>query len=901
MKDEEYNDDNELVEEDTFDPMEESGEDAVSTSGYVPTSGDDEEELRHLPGMYRTWFLEYASYVNLERAVPYLFDGLKPVQRRVLHAMRRMEDGRYNKVANIVGETMKFHPHGDASIYEALVVLGQKDLLVDCQGNWGNILTGDGAAAARYIEARLSKFALEVVFNPKTTDWKPSYDGRNQEPICLPSKFPLLLAQGSEGIGLGLNTKILPHNFNELADAAIAYLRGEEFQLFPDFVTGGLIDVSNYKDGARGGKVKIRAKIEKRDSHSLVITEIPYGLSVATLCDSIMEANAKGKISIRRIDDNTAATAEVVLHLEPKNSPDKTIDALYAFTECEHNYSPNCCVVYNNKPCFLTVSDLLRTNTDQTRDLLAKELKIEAGELQDKMLYASLEKLFIEKRVYKDAEFEQANSNDEAIAHIEKRLKPYFKDFVRPVTHDDLRRLLDIKMARILKFNADEADRQLNEWQKRLEQINYHLEHIVEYTIEWYEHLKKTYGAAHPRHTEIRNFENIVATKVVANNAKLYVNKAEGYVGIGLKKDEGVEFVCDCSDIDDIIVFLRNGEYRITKISEKQYIGKDIIHVGIFHKNDQRTVYNAIYRDGKDGFYYMKRFHVNSVSRDKIYNLTQEKPGSRVTYFSANPNGEAETVRVALKQTNKRLRNMTFDQNFEELAIKGRQSRGNLLTKYPVYRIVLKHRGGSTLGGTKIWFDEDVARLNMDGHGRYIGEFTGEDQILVVNSRGEFYVTSYDLTNHYDSDLQRLEKYDENKIWTVALLDADEGGFAYLKRFPMAATAKPQSYLGENAKSKQLLLTDTPFPYLQVEFGGEDADKPKFKVDAEEFIAVKSHKAKGKRLSKLNIERVIELEPLRQPEPPAEPTGPAPSNNETPEADNNEPETTDETGQMSLF
>ncbi|MDO4191078.1 MAG: DNA gyrase/topoisomerase IV subunit A [Bacteroidales bacterium] len=908
MQNDEYNTNDEIIEEEsnrTLDDANETNE-TPNDSEYKPVEGDNEENLRHLPGMYRTWFLEYASYVNLERAVPNLHDGFKPVQRRVLHAMRRMEDGRYNKVANIVGETMKFHPHGDASIYEALVVLGQKDFLIDCQGNWGNILTGDEAAAARYIEARLSKFALEVVFNNKTTEWKPSYDGRNQEPVWLPSKFPLLLVQGSEGIGLGLNTKILPHNFKEIADAAIAYLRNEPFQLYPDFVTGGLIDVSSYRDGARGGKVKIRAKIEKRDSHTLVITEIPYGLSVNTLCDSIIDANAKGKISIKRIDDNTAATAEIVLHLEAKNSPDKTIDALYAFTECEHNYSPNCCVVYDNKPQFITVSDLLRTSTDNTKMLLQKELNIEASELQEKMQYASLEKIFIEQRIYKDEAFEQAKSNEEAILHIEKRITPFTTNFVRPVTHDDIRRLLDIKMARILKFNVDDANRQYQEWAKRLEEISYHLAHLIEYTIAWYQHLKDTYGNKYPRHTELRNFENIVAAKVVANNAKLYVNKNEGYIGTALKKEEGVDYICDCSDIDDVIIFFRNGEYRVTKITEKSYVGKDIIHVGIFHKNDKRTVYNVVYRDGKEGakdgeqlgYFYMKRFSVNSISRDKTYNLTQGNPGSRVFYFSANPNGEGEVIRIALKQTNKKLRNMTFEKDFATLAIKGRQSRGNLLTKYPVYRILLKHRGGSTLGGTPIWFDEDVARLNMDNRGRFLGEFFNNDLILIINNKGEFYTTNFDLTNHYDNNILRIEKFNPDKIWTAVLLDADEGGYPYLKRFPLVASNKPQSYIGENNKSQLLLLTDTPYPYLQFELGEEETEKANVQLDADEFISVKSHKAKGKRISKLTLTKVTELEPLRQPTPPEpQELTDNDTNEETPETDNG----TDETGQLSLF
>ena len=746
-----------------------SGEDVstYSHSEYKVPEVSEGDDHRHLTGMYRTWFLDYASYVNLERAIPHIFDGLKPVQRRVLYSMKRLDDGRYNKVANIVGHTMQFHPHGDASIGDALVNIGQKNLLVDTQGNWGNILTGDGAAAPRYIEARLTKFALEAVFNAKTTDWKPSYDGRNKEPIALPVKFPLLLAQGSEGIGLGLNSRILPHNFNELIDASIAYLRNEPFALYPDFPTGGMVDVSKYNDGERGGRVKIRAKIEKIDNKTLAITEIPYGTTTSKVIETILKANEKGKINIKKVDDNTSANVEILVYLESKTSSDKTIDALYAFTACEVSYSPNCCVIDDNKPHFITVSEVLRRNTDKTVELLKEELNIQRSELLEQLHFASLEKIFIEERIYKDKQFENAKSTDEALAHIDGRLEPFKKDFVRDVTRDDLLKLLEIKMSRILRFNSDKAKDSIALLNEQLADVDYKIANIIEHSIHWFEHLKKNFGGDRtPRMTEMRGFETIQASKVVEANEKLYINRTEGFIGTSLKKDE---YVCNCSDIDDIIIFFKDGKYKVVKVADKLYVGKNVIHVAVFIKNDKRTVYNAIYRDGRSGAYYIKRFAVYGVTRDKDYDVTQGKEGSRVIYFTANPNGEAETVKVALKPTTRRIRNLVFEKDFSEIAIKGRQSMGNILTKFDVHKILLKQKGGSTLGGSEIWFDKDVLRLNVDKRGELLGEFFAGDQILVITKGGDYYTTSYDLNNHFDEDILRIEKFDSGKSWSLAL------------------------------------------------------------------------------------------------------------------------------------
>ena len=849
---------------------EEMSANPTDSSDYkVPVSGDANVK-HHLSGMYQNWFLDYASYVILERAVPHINDGLKPVQRRILHTMRRLEDGRYNKVANIVGETMKFHPHGDASIGDALVQLGQKDLLVDCQGNWGNILTGDGAAAPRYIEARLSKFALDVVFNPKTTEWKLSYDGRNKEPITLPVKFPLLLTQGVEGIAVGLSSKVLPHNLNELLDASVAHLKGESFSLYPDFQTGGFIDVSKYNDGERGGSVKVRAKINKVDNKTLSVTEIPFGKTTTTLTESILKANDKGKIKIRKVDDMTAKDAEIVIHLAPGVSSDKTIDALYAFTDCEISISPNCCVIEANKPYFLNVSDVLRHCTDNTLYLLRTELEIQKNELLENLLFASLEKIFIEERIYKDKEFENAKSMDEAIEHIDKRLTPFKPQFIREITRDDILRLMEIKMGRILKFNKDKADELIANYKAQIEQINYNLEHIVEYTIDWFVGLKEKYGKNYPRRTEIRSFDTIEASKVVEANEKLYINREEGFIGYGLKKDE---YVCNCSDIDDIIIIFRDGKYKVVKVTEKMFVGKNILYLNVFKRNDNRTIYNVIYRDGKSSPHYIKRFAVTGVTRDKEYDLTQGKPGSRIIYFSANPNGEAETIKVILKPK-PRQKLLVFDKNFGDIAIKGRQSMGNILTKAEIHKISLKQKGGSTLGGREVWFDRDVLRLNYDGRGELLGEFFSDDLILVVRQNGEFYTTNFDVSNHYEDNIIAIEKFNSNKIWSVALFDADQQGFPYLKRFTFEETSKKQNFLGENPNSKLVLLTGVVYPRVEVKFGGNDSFRESLIIDVEEFIGVKSYKAKGKRITTFEVETITELEPTRFPEPEPQPEEP---------------------------
>ena len=793
-------------------------------SDYKPADAKDANIKHQLSGMYQNWFLDYASYVILERAVPHIMDGLKPVQRRILHSMRRMEDGRYNKVANIVGHTMQFHPHGDASIGDALVQLGQKDLLVDCQGNWGNILTGDSAAAPRYIEARLSKFALDVVFNPKTTEWKLSYDGRNKEPVTLPVKFPLLLAQGVEGIAVGLSSKILPHNFNELCDASI---------------------------------------IEKIDNKTLAIKEIPYGKTVASVCDSIVKASEKGKIKIRKVEDLTSGSVEILVHLAPGVSSDKTIDALYAFTDCEVSISPNCCVIDDQKPHFLTVSDVLRKSVDNTLALLRQELEIRKGEILESLHFASLEKIFIEERIYKDKEFEQAKNMDAACEHIDERLTPYYPTFIREVTKEDILRLMEIKMARILKFNSDKAEELIARMRKDIEEIDCHLANIVEYTVDWFRMLKDKYGKAFPRRTELRNFDTIEATKVIEANEKLYINREEGFIGTGLKKDE---FIGNCSPIDDVIIFFRDGKYIITPVADKKFVGKNILYANIFKKNDKRTIYNVCYRDGKEGTSYIKRFAVTSVVRDREYDVTQGTPDSRITYFTANPNGEAEIIKVTLKP-NPRVRRIIFEEDFSNINIKGRQAMGNILTKLPVHKIALKQRGGSTLGGRKVWFDRDVLRLNYDGRGEYLGEFQSEDTILVVQNSGEFYATNFDLNNHYDDGIRVLEKYDPNKVWTAVLYDADQQNYPYIKRFCFEATARKQNYLGENKNSSLILLTDECYPRLEVVFGGHDNFREPMVVEADEFIAVKGFKAKGKRLTTYTIETINELEPTRQPEP----------------------------------
>ena len=875
------------------------------TNSYIPANRFDASVVHHLSGMYQSWFLDYASYVILERAVPHIEDGLKPVQRRILHSMKRMDDGRYNKVANIVGHTMQFHPHGDASIGDALVQLGQKDLLVECQGNWGNILTGDRAAAPRYIEARLSKFALDVVFNPKTTELQLSYHGRNKEPITLPAKFPLLLAQGAEGIAVGLSSKILPHNFNDICDAAISYLHGEPFTLYPDFPTGGSIDVSKYNDGQRGGTLKVRAKIEKLDNKTLVIREIPYGKTTTTLIDSILRAIEKGKIKARKVDDNTAAQVEIQIHLAPGVSSDKTLDALYAFSDCEINISPNCCVIEDKKPKFLAISDVLRHSTDSTMGLLRKELEIRKHELQEQLHFASLEKIFIEERIYKDRKFEMAPNMDAACEHIDNRLTPFYPSMIREVTKDDILRLMDIKMARILKFNKDKAEELMAKIKEEIDDIDNKLSNMIEVTAEWFRHLKEKYGAAHPRLTEIRNFDTIEATKVVEANEKLYINRNTGFVGTSLKKDE---FVCNCSDIDDIIIFYRDGKYKITKVADKIFIGKNVLHVAVFKKNDKRTIYNVVYRDGKMGKFYMKRFFVTSCTRDREYDITQGTPGSRIAYFTASPNGEAEIIKVTLDPA-PRLKNIFKERDFAEVMIKNRSAKGTLLTRFNVHRISLKSHGHSTLGGRKVWFDPDVKRLNYDEHGQLLGEFNENDNILVILDNGDFYLTNFDANNHYEDNIFRIEKFDAAKVWTAVLFDADQQGYLYVKRFMLEATKRKQNYIGDNPKSKLLFMTDEPLPRFKVNFGGNDAIREPIDIDAEEFVGVKGFKAKGKRVSNWTIDSVEQLEPRMPQESIDEDQEDAEETptegieeNLDPDAGKSQSQVIDEiTGQLSLF
>lgn len=818
---------------------------------------------RHLRGMYRNWFLDYASYVILERAVPHLDDGLKPVQRRILHSMKTLDDGRYNKVANIVGNTMQYHPHGDASINDALVQLGQKELLVDTQGNWGNTLTGAGAAAGRYIEARLSPFALDTLYSPKITEWTPSYDGRQQEPVTLPVKFPLLLFQGVEGIAVGLSSKILPHNFNEILDAAISYLKGEEFKLIPDFNTGGLIDVTRYNDGMRGGAVKIRAKIEKVDNKTLAITEIPYGKTTDTIKESIVKASEKGKIKVRTVEDLTAQSAYILVHLLPGTSSDKAIDGLYAFTDCEVSVSPNCCVIEGKKPHFLTVSAVLRHSVDRTRQLLKREMEIKRSEVQELLHFASLERLFIENRIYKDKEFENAATVEKVIAHVRQRIEALLHDPLREITDDDLKRLLEIRMKRILKFNSLDADRLIDSYRDQIEALTHNIEHITDYTIQWYSQLKEKYGASYPRHTAVRSFDNIEASQVAEANERLYINRTEGFIGTALKRDENTEFVAQCSMMDDVIIFYKDGRYKVVRVAEKLAVDKNIIHIAVFKRNDKRTIYNIIYQDGKGGTYYMKRFAVTGITRDREYNVTQEKPGSRVVWFSANSNGEAEVVNVTLKPK-PRLKALQFEVDFSTMTIKGRNSQGNIVTRNEVYKFSLKKKGGSTLGGRQVWFDADVLRINYDGRGNYLGEFSSDDLVLVVTRDGEYYTTSFDATNHYNDNILRIEKFRPGHEWTAVLHDADQG-YPYIKRFTFEATSKPQRFVGDSDKSILLLLTDVRRPVIKVTFGGNDAYREAIDVDAVDFIAVKSYKARGKRLTTYAIDGV---ELLDTPQPP---------------------------------
>jgi topoisomerase-4 subunit A len=814
-----------------------------------------------LSGMYQDWFLDYASYVILERAVPHLQDGLKPVQRRILHSMKRMDDGRYNKVANIIGHTMQFHPHGDASIGDALVQLGQKDLLIDTQGNWGNLLTGDGAAAPRYIEARLSKFASDVVFNPKTTEWKLSYDGRNKEPVTLPVKFPLLLAMGVEGIAVGLASKILPHNFIELIDAGIDYLMGKDFVLYPDFPTGGMVDISKYNDGQRGGVVKVRAKIEKVDKKALIITEIPFGKTTTSLIESIIKANDKGKIKIRKIDDNTAANVEIVIHLLPGVSPDKTIDALYALTDCEYSISPNSCVITGSKPSFMGVSDMLKYSSDQTVALLKAELNIRKGELQEDWHMSSLEKIFIEEKIYRD--IENCETWESVIETIDKGLEPFKLKLLREVTREDIIQLTEIKIKRISKYDSKRANEHIKAIENELEEVKTHLRNIIPFTINYFKQIKKKYSKGKERRTEIRSFDMIEAAKVVANNAKLYVNYKEGFIGTGLKKDE---FVCDCSDIDDIIVIRKDGIYMITKVADKIFVGNDILYVQVFLKNDERTIYNIVYQDGKEGPLLAKRCAITGLTRDKEYNLTRGKAGSKIVYFSANPNGEAEVIKIHHKPR-PRLKKLVFEFDFGQINIKGKSSMGNILTKNQVQKIALKEKGLSTLGGRKIWFDDAVFRLNVDARGLFLGEYSADDKILVITKNGLFRITGFDLSNHFEDNILIIEKFRPGKVYSVVYWDAEQK-YYYVKRFIIEESEKPQCFINEHPDSRLLSITEVEYPRFEIQFGGKHKNRSNEIIEVAEFIGVKSFKAKGKRLTSYMVDNILEIQPVVKKETP---------------------------------
>jgi topoisomerase IV subunit A len=828
-----------------------------------PSPETDPETVTKISGMYQDWFLDYASYVILERAVPEIRDGLKPVQRRILHAMKELDDGRYNKVANIIGHTMKYHPHGDAAIGDALVQLGQKDLLIDTQGNWGNTLTGDRSAAPRYIEARLSKFALDVVFNAKTTKWKSSYDGRNNEPITLPVKFPLLLAQGVEGIAVGLASKILPHNFIELIDASIKHLKGEEFEILPDFLGGGQADFSRYNDGLRGGKVRVRAKISIQDKKTLVITELPFSTTTESLIDTILNANEKGKIKIKKIEDNTAQNVEILIHLAPNISPDQAIDALYAFTDCELSISPNCCVIESNKPRFVGVSEILAISAENTKNLLRQELEIEKHELLEQLLFSSLEKIFIENRIYRD--IEECETWEAVLDTIDKGLEPFKPQFYRIITRDDIIRLTEIKIKRISRFDTFKADEIMRGLEEKLEQVNIHLENLTEYAIAWFKKLKEKYGKGRERKTEIRSFENIEATRVAVANEKLYVNRKEGFAGTNMKKDE---YVDDCSDIDDIIVFRSDGTFLVSKVADKAFMGKDIIHIAVFEKNDDRTIYNLIYQDGANGANYMKRFYVKGVTRDKEYDLTKGTKGSKVLYFTANPNGEAESVTIHLRYKPK-LKKPVFDFDFSELAIKGRAAGGNLLTKQPIRKIVLKDQGVSTLSALNLWFDENVLRLNVDKRGKFIGAYKADDKIISLFSTGVYRTIGYELSAHFDANPLLIEKFNPQRIITAVYIDGETGHY-YVKRFHTELTEKFQNFISEAENSKLISISVATYPQLKVNLvPGGKKQKNDEEINVHEFIGIKSFKAKGKRLSNYDVESIEWLEPLT-PEPSEE-------------------------------
>ena len=851
--------------------MDEIVEGTAESSGKYEKLIQDGENKYKLTGMYRDWFLDYASYVILERAVPHITDGFKPVQRRIMHAMKNIDDGRYNKVANIIGQTMQYHPHGDASIGDALVQLGQKDLLIDCQGNWGNILTGDSAAAPRYIEARLSEFAKEVVFNPKTTEWMNSYDGRNQEPVNLPVKFPLLLVQGVEGIAVGLASKILPHNFNEVIDAAIAHYKGEEFELYPDFPTGGLIDCSKYNRGLRGGAVKVRAKITKLDKKTLVINELPFGKSTSILIESILKANDKGKIKIKKVDDNTAANAEIIIHLHNDISPDKTIDALYAFTDCEVSISPNACVIMDKHPHFIGVDEILRYSADYTKELLKRELEIRLAELENEWHYFSLEKIFFENKVYRILE-QEARTWEEQLDDVHKKMLEFQKLVLRPIIMDDILKLVEKPVRKISKFDVKVVDEKIAKLEAEMKVVKNNLANLVAYAIDYFKKLKKKYGEKYPRLTEISNFETIEAVKVAVANAKLYVNREEGFIGTDLKKDENAEYLCECSDIDDIIVFLKTGKYIVTKVQSKAFVGKDIIHAAVFLKNDTRTIYNVAYRDGKysadgkGGIVYAKRFAVTGVTRDKWYDVTQGKPDSALIWFSANPNGEAEILKVFLKPRPK-LKKLIFEYNFAELSVKGRASMGNILSRNPLHKVQLKTKGIATMGGKPIWFDEDINRLNEDSRGRLLGEFQPGDRILVVCMDGTYHTTNFDLSNRYQGELLKVEKFDQEKTFSAIYVDG-ETGFHYIKRFAFEPSDNmPQLFISEAPGSRFVELSEDLHPQALITFGGKHAKREDEAIDVEEFIGKKGFRAKGKRATAFEVESVKFIEPLQKEDP----------------------------------
>ena len=827
----------------------------------VITAGENRYKL---PGMFKDWFLDYASYVMLDRAVPYIEDGLKPVQRRILHTLKLNEDGKYHKVAGIVGDTMKFHPHGDASIYDALVAMQQKELLIDGQGNWGNILTGDKAAAMRYIEAKLSKFALEVAYNPKITEWEYSYDRNNLEPVCLPVKFPLLLAQGTMGIGVGLRIEILPHNFNELIDASIAALRGKEVDIYPDFQTGGIADCSKYNGGQRGGRVRVRATITKRDKRTLVIEDVPYGETTGSVIASIIAANDRGKIKIKKVDDYTADKAEIVIQLAPDISPDKTIDALYVCTKCAVSLSPNAVVIKDGRPEFMSVNEILKFSAFHTRDLFEKELKVQLSEQEDEWHKTSLEKIFFEKKIYRVLE-NDAKTWEDQVQDVTTEMKKYENLVKREITTDDILKLVEKPVRKISKFDIKAAEDKLLSIEQRMEELRYNLEHLTDYTIEYFKNLKKKYGAAFPRRTKLEEFETIQAQTVVVANSKLYCSREEGFVGTDPKKLNNPEFMCDCSDIDDIIVFLKNGDYIVTGVKDKEFIGEDIIYAGVFKKGDERTIYNVVYRDGKAGPYYVKRFAVTGVTRNKRYNVTMGTPGSRVEWFTANGNGEAETIRVMFR-SRPNLRKQSDNYDFASLAIKGRSSRGNLLTRNPISRIQLKSLGVSTIGGKEIWFDEDIQRLNDQGRGISLGEFQQDDKILVVLKNGNYYTTSFDLSNRYQGDIIRIEKLDPETVWSVAYFDK-ESKFFYLKRFSFEVSDnKEQSFISEAPGSKMCDICCDTLPRLEVTFKGKNASREPEIIDVAEFIGKKGFKAKGRRVSTLDVAKVTFVEPFPEPE-----------------------------------